>query len=265
MSGPFAAGQTALLSTERQQAILAALRQRGKVLVSEVSAALHVSVDTVRRDLRELEEAGLLQRVHGGAVPALATSTTFAVRLQEPTAAKEAIGRVAARLVRDGQVIVLDGGTTTLQIARHLPPNLQATVITNAVPIAAVLAEYPYLETFVVGGQLFRHSPVMVGPTAVREFQALRADLCFLGIRSLHAEHGARVAYRAEAEVKRAMVEASAEVVVVATAEKLGTISPYLAAPLRDLTSLVTESRIDEEHLAPYRAQGVAIIQADAR
>lgn len=251
-----------LLSAERRERILSNLRQRGKVVVSELSATLNVSIDTIRRDLRELGEAGLLQRVHGGALPALSISTRFAVRLQQPSAAKVALGKAAAQMVRDDQVIVLDGGTTTLQIARNLPKSLQATIMTNSIPIASALAEYPSVEVFLVGGQLFKHSPVTVGADAQKEFQRVRADICFLGVRSLHPEHGVSAAYRAEAEVKRAMVDCAAEVVAVATVEKLGTVSPYIVAPLGDLTCLVTENAAAPDTLAPYRELGLTIVQA---
>jgi DeoR/GlpR family transcriptional regulator of sugar metabolism len=250
-----------MLNVERRRYILSTLHRQGKVLVQELSAALNVSIDTIRRDLRELGEAGELQRVHGGALPALSTSTKFAVRLQDASAAKVAIGKAAAQMIRNGQVVILDGGTTTLQIAMNLPYSLRATIFTTALPIASALAEYENLDVFVVGGQLFRSAPVMVGPAAVKELQAVRADLCFLGVRSLHSEHGASVAFREESDVKRTMVSSAAEVVVLCTAEKLGTVSPYIVAPINELSSLVTEHSVSPEMLGPYRAQGLNVIQ----
>ncbi|HTV59889.1 MAG TPA: DeoR/GlpR family DNA-binding transcription regulator [Verrucomicrobiae bacterium] len=251
-----------LLSAERRERILTSLHRQGKVVVSELSASLHVSIDTIRRDLRELGDSGLLQRVHGGALPALSISTRFDVRLQQPSAAKVALGKAAAQMVRDDQVIVLDGGTTTLQIAQNLPRSLRATILTNSIPIASALTDYPTVDVFLVGGQLFKQSPVTVGPEALKEFQRVRADICFLGVRSVHPEHGVSAAYRQEAEVKRAMVDCAAEVVALATVEKLGTVSPYIVAPLADLTCLVTENAAAPETLAPYRELGLTIVQA---
>jgi DeoR/GlpR family transcriptional regulator of sugar metabolism len=251
-----------MLNVERRRYILSTLQRQGKVLAHELSDALNVSIDTIRRDLRELSEAGELQRVHGGALPALSTSTKFAVRLQDSSAAKVAIGKAAAQMIRNGQVVILDGGTTALQVARNLPHFLRATIFTTALPIASVLAEYENLDVFVVGGQLFRHSPVMVGAAAVKELQAIRADLCFLGVRSLHWEHGASVAFREESDVKRTMVGSAAEVVALCTAEKLGTVSPYIIAPISELSGLVTEQSVSAETLEPYKTQGLTIIQA---
>src|SRR2546425_11319036 len=118
-----------MLTAERRQHILETLRREGKVLATELSEALHVSEDTIRRDLRELSEAGLLQRVHGGALPRSPASASFAARQSQAPAAKEAIARAAAQLVHTGQVIILDGGTTTLLVAQRLPGDLRATVI----------------------------------------------------------------------------------------------------------------------------------------
>jgi DeoR/GlpR family transcriptional regulator of sugar metabolism len=247
---------------ERRRYILSTLHRQGKVLAQDLSSALNVSIDTIRRDLRELGEAGDLQRVHGGALPALSTSTKFAVRLHDSSAAKVAIGKAAAQMIRNGQVVILDGGTTALQVAMNLPYSLRATILTTALPIASALADYEHLDVFVVGGQLFRHSPVMVGAAAVKELQGVRADLCFLGVRSLHSEHGVSVAFREEADVKRTMVSSAAEVVALCTVEKLGTVSPYIVAPISDLSCMITEQGVSAETLEPYRAQGLTIIQA---
>src|SRR6185503_630711 len=128
-----------MLTAERRQQILEALRRDGKVLATELSAALNVSEDTIRRDLRELAEAGLLQRVHGGALPRSPASASYIARQSQAPSAKAAIARAAVQLLRSGQVIVLDGGTTTLQIAQQLPIDLRATIITNSPPIAVAL------------------------------------------------------------------------------------------------------------------------------
>jgi DeoR/GlpR family transcriptional regulator of sugar metabolism len=254
-------GNSPMLNVERRRYILSTLNRQGKVLAHELSAALNVSVDTIRRDLRELGDAGQLQRVHGGALPILSTSTKFAVRLQDSSGAKVAIGKAAAQMIRNGQVVILDGGTTTLQVALNLPHSLRATIITTALPVASALSEYENLDVFVVGGQLFRQSPVMVGAAAAKEIQSIRADICFLGVRSLHWEYGASVAFREESDVKRTMVSSAAEVVALCTAEKLGTVSPYIICPISELSSLITEQSVSAETLEPYRTQGLTTIQ----
>jgi DeoR/GlpR family transcriptional regulator of sugar metabolism len=251
-----------MLTAERRQHILATLRRDGKVLASELSVALGVSEDTIRRDLRELAEADLLQRVHGGALPRSPASASFTARQSQASAAKQAIARAAAQLVRDGQVIILDGGTTTLQVAQRLPIDLRATVVTNSPPIAIALAEHPQVEVLIVGGRLYKHSLVAVGAGAVEALRAIRADICMLGVCSLHPQGGISVPDLEEAYVKRAMIAGAAEVVALASAEKLGTAATYMIGPIGDLTHIVTEREVPDETLAAYRAQGITLICA---
>ncbi len=249
-----------MLTAERQQYILATLRREGKVIASELSAALGVSEDTIRRDLRKLAEAKLLQRVHGGALPSSPAATSYAARQTQATSAKAVIAQAAVQLVHPGQVIILDGGTTTLQVAQRLPVDLQVTVVTNSPPIAVALAEHPRIEVLLVGGRLDKDSLVSIGAVTVEAFRMIRADLCMLGICSLHPEVGITVPDLEEAYVKRAMIASAAEVVALASAEKLGTAATYTVGPLSDLTHLVTEPGVSEEALEPYRALGITIV-----
>jgi DeoR/GlpR family transcriptional regulator of sugar metabolism len=250
-----------MLNAERRQYILERLRRDGKVLATELSAALSVSEDTIRRDLRELSEAGLLQRVHGGALPSSPAAASYAARQQQAPTAKAAIARAAAGLLRNGQVILLDGGTTTLQVAQQLPVELRATVITNSPPIAVALAEHPHVEVNVIGGRLYKRSLVTIGAATVEALRMVRADICLLGVCSLHPEVGISVPELEEAHVKRAMIAGSAEVVALASAEKLGTAAPYIVGPLAELTHLVTERAVPDAALAPYRALGVTVVR----
>ncbi len=139
-----------MLTAERRRSIIHTLQRDGKVLASELSRALHVSEDTIRRDLRELASAGALQRVHGGALPRSPATASFTERQQQVSGAKVAIARAAVGLIRQDQVIILDGGTTPLQVAQHLPSDLRATVITHSPPIALALAEHPLIEVILI-------------------------------------------------------------------------------------------------------------------
>jgi DeoR/GlpR family transcriptional regulator of sugar metabolism len=251
-----------VLTAERRQHILEVLQRDGKVHATELSTQLAVSEDTIRRDLRELAEAGLLQRVHGGALPSSPAATSYAARQRQAPGAKAAVAQAAARLVRDGQVIILDGGTTALQVAQHLPTELRATVISNSPPVATALADHPYIEVVMIGGRLYKHSLVVTGAAALDALRMVRADVCMLGVCSLHPEVGISVPDLEEAHVKRAMIAGAAEVVALATAEKLGTAAPYVVGPLHELTHLVTERVVPLETLAPYEALGVTVIRA---
>jgi len=251
-----------MLTAERRQYILEKLRQDGKVVSVELSAALVLSEDTIRRDLRELATAGLLQRVHGGALPASPATRPYFDRQQQSTVAKLAIARAAVGLVQDGQVIILDGGTTALLVAQNLPRDLRATLVTNSPPVAAALADYPFIEVIVVGGRLFKTSQVTVGAAAVEVIEHIRADLCLLGVCSVHPEVGLSIPDSEEAYIKRAMIDSSAEVAALVSAEKLGTAAPFVIGPITALTHLVTEAGLPDAQLAPYRAQVVTILQA---
>lgn len=250
-----------MLTAERRQYILETLQRDGKVLATELSGALSVSEDTIRRDLRELADAGLLQRVHGGALPPSPAVASYATRQQQAPLAKAAIAQAAVQLVRPGQTIILDGGTTTLQVAQRLPPNLRATIITNSPPIAVALAEHPGVDVILLGGRLYKHSLVTIGAATVEALQQMRADLCMLGICSLDLEAGISTPDYEEAQVKRAMIASAAEVAALASAEKLGTAVPYIVGPITELSYLVTERAIPDETLAPYRARGITVIR----
>jgi DeoR/GlpR family transcriptional regulator of sugar metabolism len=254
--------QRAMLSAERRQHILERLRAEGKVLASELSAQLSVSEDTIRRDLRELNEAGMLVRVHGGALPKSPASASYRARALQAPEAKAAIARAAVNLMRDGQVIILDGGTTAQLVAQHLPEQLRATIVTNSPPIAVALAEHAWVEVILLGGQLFKHSQVTVGAVTVAALAEIRADLCLLGVCSLHPDVGISIPDYEETQVKRQMIRSSAEVVALASPEKLGTAAPFMVAPLAELTHIVTERSVAEATLAPYRALGITVVQA---
>ena len=251
-----------MLTEERRSVILDRLGRDGKVVAADLTTELGVSPDTVRRDLRELAEAGLLRRVHGGALPTAVGARPYAVRREQAPEAKEAIALATRGLLRSGQVILLDAGTTTLEVARRLPPDLEATVITNSPPIAVALADHPSVEVTVLGGALAKHAQAVVGAATVEALHAVRADVLVLGVCSIHPEVGITVLDLEESYVKRAMIENAAEVVAVSSAEKLGSAGPFVVAPLDELTHIVTERSVPEETLAPYRELGVEVVLA---
>jgi len=250
-----------VLTEERRRAIVDLLRRDGKVLAAELSNRFEVSQDTIRRDLRDLAEAGLLQRVHGGALPRSPTDPRYTARQRESPAAKTAIARAAAGLVRPGQVVILDAGTTALQVAEHLPSDLRATIVTNSPPAAVALGSHANLEVVLVGGRLVKESLAAVGAEAVEALRSVRADLCILGVAGLHPDVGISMLNLEEIYVKRAMIEGAAEVAAVAAGDKLGTAAPYVVGPLEMLTHIVTERGVGEEVLASYRTIGLTVLQ----
>ena len=249
-----------MLTAERRQEILTRLQREGKVVASELVSELGVSEDTVRRDLRELAAAGHVLRVHGGALPPPPVAASFAQRLHLAPEAKAHLAQAALPLLDGANVLLLDGGTTTLELARRLPPDRECTVLTNAPPVAEALATHPRAEVVLIGGRLLKESHVTVGAETVDTLRQVRADACVLGICSLHPELGVTATDHDEAHVKRAMVAAAAEVIALATADKLRAAGPWVVAPLADLTHLVTDA--GEELTADYAAAGVSVVRA---
>jgi DeoR/GlpR family transcriptional regulator of sugar metabolism len=249
------------LAQERRRQILARLQAEGKVIAAELSRRYGVSEDTIRRDLREMAQAGLLQRVHGGALPLSPSLADFATRQKQARPARLKLAQAAARLVQTHQVIMFDGGTTTLEVARQLDPQLKATAITLSPEIALVLAAYPGLEVILIGGRLDKHERVSGGAAALESLLALRADLCFFGLCSLHPELGLTAGHYEEVPLKRAMIAGAGEVIAVVTADKFGAAAPFTVAPIQELTQIVTEAAVPAETLLPYRQAGIEIIQ----
>lgn len=251
-----------MLTTHRKQAILAALKRDGQVVAKTLSESFGVSEDTLRRDLRELAAEGLLQRVHGGALPASAAVGDMVQRQDIGTDAKRAIATRAASMILPGQVVILDGGTTCVQLARCLPPALAITVVTHSPSIAVELAAHPRVEVLLIGGRLFKHSMVAVGASAVEAMAHIRADVYFMGVTGVHPTAGLSTGDLEEAYVKRALAARAAEVVVLASSEKLGAASPYVIADIDTVSSIVVDGGAPEAIRRQLRARGVTIVVA---
>jgi DeoR/GlpR family transcriptional regulator of sugar metabolism len=251
-----------MLTAERKRWLLEVLNAEGKILASDLSKRLGVSEDTVRRDLRELDKAGLLQRVHGGALPRSRTSIHFAEREKESTDAKREIGAAAARLLRPGEVVVLDGGTTPLAVAEHLPADLALTIVTHSLPALEVLSRHGHADCIVVGGRLFKTARVAVGTAAVDAYRLLRPDSCVLGAAGIHPVAGVTTFDVEEAEVKRAMVEHATRVIVVVAGEKLGTVAPYVLMPITRMTHLVTDRSASPDIVRTLQELGIEVVIA---
>ncbi len=250
-----------MLSAERRSYILSLLKRDGRVTVPTLSEELGVSIDTIRRDLRDLAGGGYLQRVHGGALPTSPAVTSFIDRQRNLTPAKISIAVQAAQLVQNGMVVAIGGGSTNVQTVQHFPYDLHATVITHNPPVAVALAEHPNVEVILVEGRLFKYTMVTVGAETVEAFRRVRADLCLLGVCSLHPEIGISNVHYEESQVEQAMIASAGEVVALASSDKLGTAAPFVIGPLSDLNLILTDQGISDEALAPYRAFDIEVIR----
>jgi DeoR/GlpR family transcriptional regulator of sugar metabolism len=246
------------LAAERRHEILARLDRDGRVVVGELVTGLSVSEDTIRRDLEELAAQGLLHRVHGGALASPPEALPFERRLEVDREEKVALAKAAVPIVESARTLVVDGGTTALEVARHLPANWDGVVVTNAPPVAAALAAHPRAEVVVVGGRLLKDEQVAVGPVAIDAFRTVRADACVLGVCAFDPEVGVTTSNDDEAQVKRAMIACSDQVVALATRDKLHASSPWVVASLDQIDHLVTDG--GKDLTSAFAAAGVSVV-----
>ncbi|MCK3843115.1 DeoR/GlpR family DNA-binding transcription regulator [Pseudomonas sp. W15Feb34] len=230
------------LPSLRKQKILLLLERDGKVMASELVEHFAVSQDTIRRDLGELAAAGLLQRVHGGALPRPKdTGKDFFTRVGETTEVKRHLARLAAERVEDGQIVLFDSGSTTLQIAQSLPHDIHLTVVTPSPMIAIALADHPHVTVILAGGQLNPATLSTGGHETLRLIQSVKADLLFTGVCALHPQVGITSLHFAEVAVKQALIDSASQVVAVTTSDKLGAVEPFVVAPCSRIHTLITE------------------------
>lgn len=251
-----------ILADERHRVIRDLLTAQGQVLATDLVARFGVSEDTVRRDLRELAKEGACRRVYGGAVSAAPDRGPVSVRSAIAPEVKARLAAAAVRLVAPGQLVFIDAGSTNIAIARALPKGLRLTVATNAVGVAAVLADHPDARLIVLGGSFDAATGACLGGETLRAIDRLSADTVFLGACALDVATGVTAFDADDAEAKRAMVRNSRMVVVAATADKLGTAAPYRIAPAAAISALVVEHGATEAVLAALAESGTAIHRA---
>lgn len=251
------------LPQERQQWILDRLRSHGRVVAAELAELFKVSEDSIRRDLRELAARGLCKRVYGGALPLSAASTPLKQRRTEASGRKQALARKAVTLVRHGQILLIDAGSTNAAIAAALPANFGLTVVTNAPEIARILIDREGFQILLIGGRIDPKIGAAIGAQAIQEIARVRADLCFPGACAIDATHGLWGFDSEETLLKRAMIEASGETVVAVTGEKLGTAATHRVASISEVQHLVVEHAVDRATRSAFSAQGVAVHRAE--
>lgn len=251
-----------MLTTQRKKTILELLARDGQVLAAPLAATFGVSEDTIRRDLREMAAEGLLQRVHGGALPASSAVAPFSARRALESSGKSAIGMAAAAMILPGQIVMIDGGTTSAELVKHLPPTLAATVVTHSPTVAVALVDHPSIEVIMIGGRLYKHSIVNVGAAAIEAISHIHADLYFMGVTGVHPSAGLSTGDLEEAYVKRALAARSAETVVLASMDKLNAASAYSIGEVTLAQTVVVERATDNAFTEAIEAAGVSVVRA---
>ncbi|MBP1859652.1 DeoR/GlpR family DNA-binding transcription regulator [Rhizobium herbae] len=250
-----------MLTSQRRTLISARLSSDGQILAGELANELNLSEDTIRRDLRDMAAAGLLKRVHGGALPITPPLPDFEARQTISTDIKKRLGRKAAELVRAGQLVFIDGGTTNAEIGRALPREMKLTIATHSPAIAALLEKHR-ADVILIGGSLYKHSMVATGAAALAAIGTLRPDIFFLGATAIHPTHGLSTGDYEEAAIKRAIAARSAETMALLTEEKFNAVSPHHIAVVDDMAGLIVPAGMAKDVTAPYRDKGVRIIEA---
>jgi len=251
-----------MLTSQRKKAILKTLSRDGQVLAKQLSETFGVSEDTVRRDLRELAGEGLLQRVHGGALPASTAVAPFAERRGLESTAKRAIASAAAAMIETGQVVIIDGGTTSAELIRQIPHDLSATVVTHSPSVAVGLVDHPLIEVIVIGGRLYKHSIVTVGAAAIEAMSHIQADIYFMGVTGVHPTAGLSTGNFEEAFVKRALAARAAETVVLASSDKINAASQYVIGGITLAQTIIVERETERALTKPLEDAGITIVWA---
>jgi DeoR/GlpR family transcriptional regulator of sugar metabolism len=253
-----------LLAEERRRKILEIVDRSGRVTIADIVKQLSVSAVTARSDLNALSSAGTIVRSHGGGVRPLEPVRDYPVDFKATLhrAEKQRIGEAATRLVRSNETIILDNGTTTAEIARHLKQvKLQnVTVITNALNIATELLDATGISLIVIGGILRQISRSFVGPHAERILRELHADRLFLAVDGFDLENGPSTPDILEAQLNGLMMEVARETTIVADSSKLGRRSLSRIGAADRVHRLITDNRAPEEFLAALRGRGVEVV-----
>ncbi len=249
-----------MLATQRKQRILEILAREKQVHSTALSQQFKVSEDSIRRDLRELAAAGLLQRVHGGALPVSAAIAPYEVRKNVQTDAKRSIARKGVELINPGQVVIIDGGTTTSEMIKLLPQDMPFTVVTHSPGIAVGLIDYPAIEVILLGGTLFKHSMVTTGMTMAEAAARINADLFFMGVTGVHQSVGFTTGSYEEAGVKRLLSARASETIVMASHEKIDAASTFVIGELSLASTLIVEGEPGAPLMAALNKEGVSVI-----
>jgi DeoR family transcriptional regulator of aga operon len=259
-------GQGSDRKRQRYQEILAALRETGSIGVEELSARLNVSAVTIRRDLDDLEQQGLLNRTHGGAVSGhplfyehFKRDRSFMEQVNRLADEKRRIGLAAAEMIRPGETIAVTPGTTTAEIIRGLPLNANITVVTNTVNIAMELAKRKDVDVFVTGGHLRGDWFSLVGASAVQGLDNLLIHTLFVGADGLDAEWGASCHNAEEAEFNAALLKRARRRIGVVDHTKFGEVAGWRICDTTALHTIVTDSGATDELIAPFEAKGIRV------
>jgi DeoR/GlpR family transcriptional regulator of sugar metabolism len=249
-----------VLKKERQAYILHQVNLHNKVLSSSLSVDINVSEDTIRRDLQELAEEGKVIKVHGGALSHSFSQVHFPPNEVYSQSQKRKIAQKAISMISNGMFVLTSGGTTILEMARLLPPQLKATFISGSIAAILEYMHHPNIDVILIGDKISKSSKITVGSEAIAKVKQMKPDLCFLGTNAIDINHGVTDNDWEVVQLKRAMIESSQKVVCLSIAEKINTFQPINICELSKIDVLITELPSDDPLLKPYSDAGIKVL-----
>ena len=247
-----------MLKKERQEFILHQLNLHNKILCADLSNKMDVSDDTIRRDLQELAQQDKLIKVHGGAL-SKSFHTAFDREMVYNLSDKHIIAQKAAALVQSGMYILTSGGTSILEFAKSLDPNLNATFFTCSLNAAIEFAHHPGIEVVMIGDKVSKDSMLTTGASAVQTIESVHADLCIMGINSIDTQFGLSENDWEVVQIKKAMIKASKKTICIGISEKLNSQQKIKVANLDEIDILITELDPEDPLLLPFKHKGLTI------
>lgn len=254
------ATSTNMLKQERQAFILHQVNLHNQVLSASLSQELDVSEDTIRRDLQELADNNRLIKVHGGALSLSFNDFNHPASRVYAHAQKKLIARKAAALIQNDMFVLTTGGTTLIELARHLPPTLKATFISGSLPVALEYSLHPLIDVILIGDKVSKNSKITVGGEAISKIKQIKADICFLGVNAIDAQHGVTDNDWEVVQVKKAMIESAQRVICLTISEKINSVQPFHVCPAEELDILITELPPEDPRLKPYMNKGIQVL-----
>ncbi len=249
-----------MLKEERHQIILNEVRVHNRVLLTDLGEMLNVSLDTVRRDIKRLDEEKKLKKVHGGAISLGFDSYSFKGSQIYSREEKTQIARKAIALLKEGQVIILSGGTTNLELARLIPEKMKLTCFTPSLPVAIELLSKPNIEVIFIGGKLSHQAQITIGAAAIRYLTQIKFDIGFIGTGYLDSVNGLTEFDWDVVQIKKAIIKASRKIVVLSISEKLNSSQRYKTCDLSDINTLITELEPNDISLIPFEKQEIELL-----
>ncbi len=248
-----------MLKQERQEFILKQINLHNRIHSADLSAAIDVSNDTIRRDISELAQSGRIIKVHGGAIsPSFhnSSSRTTIYELEK----KRVIAQKALGLIHDGMFILTLGGTTMVELARMLPDNLQATFLTPSITAAFEYAHHPSIEVIFLGDRIKKDAQVAFGGEVITKIRQIKPDLCIMGINAIDPDNGLTDNDWDVVQLKRAMIEVSSKVITLSISEKINTTQRLQICGIESIHTIITEQNPRSELLRPYAKRGIEIL-----